>query len=184
MEDFRYDLAKGARSVAIEPFTLLGATTEPGLLLRPFYDRFEHHFFLEYYSVEELSKIIEINSRKLKCNIDKDSIKVLAKLSRFTPRIANSLLKWCNDFARANNTFNIDKNLLIKAIKLKGIDSNGLDGSDRKYVEALKRVNKPLGLNTICAMTGLAKETVEQQIEPYLFKLGMISKTPKGRMLL
>lgn len=184
MEDFRFDLAKGAKSIYFEPFTLLGATTEAGMLLRPFYDRFVHKFNLELYSIEELSSIIKLNSQKLILSVTDNAIKNIAKRSKFTPRIANALLKWCRDYSVASNVRLINTELVKKAMKLKRIDNNGLDSSDRKYIRVLKKYNKPLGLNTIAAITGLSKETIENQIEPFLFKLGLIEKTSKGRKLL
>jgi Holliday junction DNA helicase RuvB len=93
-------------------------------------------------------------------------------------------LKWCGDLAKANCVNVINDKLVGKAMQMKGIDNLGMDSADRKYIQVLQNNTKPLGLMTICAMTGLSRETVEKQIEPYLFKLGMIDKTPKGRVLL
>jgi Holliday junction DNA helicase RuvB len=183
MEDFRYDIAKGAKSFNLEQFTLLGATTESGMLLKPFYDRFEHHFHLEYYNQDELMQIIYKNSVKLKCQITNDAMRVIAKLSRFTPRLANSFLLWCNDIIINEKKQVIDNNVVNTAMNLKKIDSNGLDASDRIYINALKGKNKPLGLSTIVGVTGLSKDTIEKQIEPYLMRLGMVEKTTKGRIL-
>jgi holliday junction DNA helicase RuvB len=184
MEDFYFTFPKSIVTMKLEQFTLIGATTEAGLLLRPLYDRFEHHFQLDYYSVDDLSLIIQNSSKKLGCEINSECSRVLAKLSRFTPRIANSLLSWCNDYVKANGSRTVDKTSLERALSLKSIDNKGMDQSDRKYVGALRRAAKPLGLETICAMTGLSRNDVMYQIEPYLFKLGMIQKTPKGRVLL
>lgn len=183
MEDFRFDLSKNLSSIELQPFTLIGATTESGLLLRPFYDRFVHKYIIEEYSVEDLSEIVNRNSKKLNVNIDSKAIYQIATRSRFTPRIANSLLLWCRDYAfslKSNITFDIVK----KAMDLKKIDEKGLDDSDRLYINVLESAKKPLGLNTLVGMTGLSKETIEQQIEPYLLKLGMIDKSQKGRILL
>ena len=184
MEDFRYDIAKGARSINLEPFTLLGATTEAGMLLRPFYDRFEHHLHLEYYENAELMEIIKRSSKKLYCDIDDEAMGVIAQLSRFTPRLANSFLKWCQDLINSEGRSKIDVQIVKRAMVLKKIDENGLDSSDIRYIKALKGRSKPLGLTTIVGMTGLSRETIEHQIEPFLMKLGMVEKTSKGRMLI
>jgi Holliday junction DNA helicase RuvB len=182
MEDFRLDISKGCQSIHYKPFTLIGATTEAGMLLRPFYDRFIHQFQLENYSIEELCKIININLIKLNINASGKAVKNIAQRSRFTPRIANSLLQWCRDYAISINS-DISDEIVNKSMNLKKIDKNGLDRADRQYIMVLKRAGKPLGLQTIVATTGLSRETIEHQIEPFLFKLGMIEKSSKGRML-
>jgi len=187
MEDFRYDLAKNAYSVKLEPFTMLGATTESGMLLRPFYDRFEHQFFLEDYNINEISLIIRKNCEKLKVSASDSAIDGMAKRSRFTPRIANSILSFCRDFAcdsLSSGRISISRDIVESAMKLKKIDEQGIDNFDKKYIMVLKRASKPLGLNTLVGMTGFSKETIENQIEPYLLKLGIIDKTQKGRQLI
>jgi len=184
MEDFRLDLAKGAVSIDFKPFTLIGATTEAGMLLRPFYDRFIHQFILESYTIVELSSIIRKSCDKLKITATGDAVTNLAQRSRFTPRIANSLLQWCRDYALSFGRTKLEGQLIDGALKLRQIDEKGLDRSDRQYIMVLKRAGKPLGLNTLVATTGLSKETIEHQIEPYLFKLGMVEKTQKGRQLI
>lgn len=182
MEDFRLDITKGAHSIEFSPFTLIGATTDPGLLLRPFYDRFIHKFTLEYYTIDELSSIIRANAQKLQINIDDLAIKEIANRSRFTPRVANSHLIWCRDYADVNR-IRLDIPTVEKAFSLKKIDRRGLDNADNQYIMALKASKKPLGLNTIASITGLSKETIEHQIEPYLLKLGIIEKLNLGRKL-
>jgi Holliday junction DNA helicase RuvB len=183
MEDFRFDVSKNAYSFKLDSFTLFGATTEPGLLLRPFYDRFEHSFYLDYYTVNEIVTIVKNNSQKIDVNITDRAALMIAKRSRFTPRISNSLLKWCKDVASHKNSRQIDDTLVDAAMTIKEIDENGLDNSDKKYIMVLKQLRKPVGLNTLMSMTGLSKETIELQIEPFLFKMGMVEKTPKGRVL-
>ena len=182
MEDFRYDIAKGANSIHLEEFTLIGATTEAGMLLRPFYDRFEHHFHLDYYNIEDLTEIVLNSSRKLGCFVDKETAEKIAQLSRFTPRIANSFLSWCNDFAKSNGNNLINSNIFDQARRLKQIESNGIDLVDKKYLDSLERFGRPAGITTICAATGLSRSTIESQIEPFLIKLGLVMKTTKGRV--
>lgn len=183
MEDFRLDIAKGATSLGFDPFTLIGATTEAGMLLRPFYDRFIHQFTLEDYTIEELSKILEINATKLDISIHNDAVIGLASRSRYVPRIANSLLQFCRDCACVAGSKHVDRGVVERAMNLRKIDDKGLDKSDREYIMVLKRAGKPMGLNTIVASTSLSRETVEHQIEPYLLKMGIIEKTNKGRKL-
>jgi Holliday junction DNA helicase RuvB len=186
MEDFRLDVAKAGASINFEPFTIIGATTEAGMLLRPFYDRFIHHFMLEDYSIDELSKIISKNCEKIQVSASASAIIDMAKRSRFTPRIANSILTFCRDYAYCTNASNrnhIGDQVVESAMNLKKIDEKGLDNNDRRYIMVLQRAKKPLGLNTIVGSTGLSRETIENQIEPYLLKLGMLDKTQKGRRL-
>jgi len=184
MEDFRLDVSKGALSISIKPFTLIGATTEAGMLLRPFYDRFIHQLTLDDYSVDELCKILMVNCAKLNIAATDNAIKAMAKRSRFTPRIANSILQFCRDYTLirvGGNT--IYDTQVMEAMNLKKIDEKGLDSNDRRYIMVLKRAGKSVGLNTLVGTTGLSRETIEHQIEPYLLKLGMIEKTSKGRKL-
>ena len=183
MEDFRLDIAKGATSISFQPFTLIGATTEAGVLLQPFNDRFIHQFTLEDYSIDELSKIIKINASKMQINVNTDAIVNIAKRSRFTPRIANSLLRFCRDCVIVGGGDSLDCGVVERAMKLKKIDKNGLDTSDRQYIMVLRRAGKPVGLNTLVATTGLSRETIENQVEPYLLKLNVIQKESKGRSL-
>jgi Holliday junction DNA helicase RuvB len=189
MEDFRLDMSKGALSLSFEPFTVLGATTEAGMLLRPFYDRFLHHFTLEDYSIDELCEIIVANCKKINIAAKDSAVRAMAMRARYVPRIANSILQFCRDYAVVKNSRSsgvpyIHDSVVREAMDLKKIDEKGLDNSDRKYIMVLRRAGKPLGLNTLVATTGLSKETVENQVEPYLLKLGMIEKTSKGRQLI
>jgi Holliday junction DNA helicase RuvB len=184
MEDFRLDVSKGALSISFEPFTLIGATTEAGMLLRPFYDRFLHQLTLEDYSIDELCNIIKINCGKLNINATENAIKDMAGRSRFTPRIANSILQFCRDYTLVGvGGDTIYDTQVMEAMNLKKIDEKGLDKSDRQYIMVLKRAGKPLGLNTLVGTTGLSRETIEHQVEPFLLKMGIIEKTSRGRQL-
>lgn len=184
VEDFRYDLAKGARSINFKPFTLIGATTEVGMLLDPFMDRFQHKFNLELYNINDLSLIISKSASKFNIGIDEEALSNIAGRSRYTPRIANSLLEWCRDYAQSQGSNTITNNIVNEAMHMKDIDQEGLDNADRQYVRVLNNTSKPLGLNTIASITGISKETIEHKIEPFLFKKGLLEKTPKGRKLL
>ena len=186
MEDFRLDLAKSGASINFEPFTLIGATTEAGMLLRPFYDRFIHNLVLEDYNIDELCKIIKINCDKFKVYAEDVAVVDMAQRARYTPRVANSILSFCRDYACCNSdgTRTIISGHIVKsAMNLKKIDEKGLDSSDKRYIMVLRRAGKPLGLNTLVGTTGLSRETIENQVEPFLLKLGLIEKTTKGRKL-
>lgn len=183
MEDFRLDIAKGATSISFKPFTLIGATTEAGMLLRPFFDRFSHKFMLSQYSLAELADIVKMNTKKLNISIDDDGIKSIARRSKYVPRLANSLLSWVRDYATASDIKQINKDVVDRAMKLKKIGINGLDSNDRRYIMALRGAKKPLGLSTLVGLTGMSRETIENQIEPYLLRTGAIEKTKKGRQL-
>lgn len=191
MEDFRLDMSKGALSLSFEPFTILGATTEAGMLLRPFYDRFLHHFTLEDYSIDEICKILVENCKKINITAEDSALRAMAMRARYTPRIANSILQFCRDYTIVQGGLrhtqsampHIHDRMVREAMDLKKIDEKGLDRSDRQYIMVLKRAGKPMGLNTLVGTTGLSKETIEHQIEPYLLKLGIIEKTQKGRKL-
>ena len=156
------------------------------MLLRPFYDRFLHQYTLEDYSIDELCKIININCKKINITAEDSAIHAMAQRARYTPRIANSILQFCRDYAIVNSGYSnrICDRVVREAMDLKKIDEKGLDSSDRRYIMVLRRAGKPLGLNTLVATTGLSPETVENQVEPYLLKLGIIEKTSKGRSLL
>ena len=183
MEDYRYDIARGAKSMDVEPFTLIGATTDVGMLLQPFFDRFKHCFQLSSYDLNEMKELIYMNADKLRIGITDDAVAGLAKRSRWTPRVANSLLEWCRDYALSDNKTIIDKDILEKAMILKGIDRYGFNRDDWKYINVLKRAKRPMGLNTLASATNIAKITIENRIEPHLIRCGLIEKTQKGRML-
>lgn len=186
MEDFRLDVAKAGASINFEPFTIIGATTEAGMLLRPFYDRFIHHFMLEDYSIDELSKIISKNCEKIQVSASASAIIDMAKRSRFTPRIANSILTFCRDYAycaSASNRNHISDQVVESAMNLKKIDEKGLDMADYKYLNFLKLSRKPVGLRTITGFLNISSITIENQIEPYLLRLNLIEKWQNGRIL-
>jgi len=188
MEDFRLDVSKGALSISIKPFTLLGATTEAGMLLRPFYDRFIHQLTLEDYSMDELCKMLVVNCQKINIAAEDSAIRSIAMRARYTPRIANSILQFCRDYTLVKTNSNvhvptISDSVVREAMDLKKIDEKGLDETDRRYIMVLKAAGKPMGLNTLVGVTRLSRETIEHQIEPYLLRLGIIEKTTKGRKL-
>ena len=183
MEDFRCDIGGKERKIShdVPIFTLVGATTEAGSLEPPLYDRFVAQFQLEPYDVDELTELLMMNAPKLSLAANKQALNEIAKRGRGTPRIANNLLRWVRDYCTAHNK-PLNANVVGLAMDLKGIDDAGMTPKDRKYLEVLNSVQKPLGLNTIISMTGIDKQTIEGIIEPFLLRKKMILKTSKGRV--
>ncbi len=189
MEDGVLDImigkGPGARSVRMDlpKFTLIGATTRIGLISSPLRDRFGATFRLEYYSEEDLQKIIIRSASILNTTIDTHASLELAKRSRFTPRIANRLLKRVRDFAQVGGHDTITLKQAQGALELLEIDSLGLDKNDRRILEVLieKFRGGPVGLNTLAAATGEEEDTITDVHEPFLIRLGMLVRTPKGR---
>lgn len=175
-----------ARTIQLElpPFTLLAATTRIALLSAPLRSRFGGGTFrLEYYSEKEVSSIIKRSAALLGVSIEDEAISEIAQRSRFTPRIANHYLKRCRDYAQVHK-IELDKQTVIKALSLLGIDELGLSDQDRKTLEVLidKFHGGPVGVKTIAAATGEEEATIEEVIEPYLMRLGLLERSPRGRM--
>lgn len=177
----------GARSVRMElpKFTLIGATTRIGMISAPLRDRFGMIYHLDYYDHSDLEKIVLRSAKILKADLDKNAANIIAKRSRFTPRIANRLLKRVRDFAQVSghDTINIvDAN---EALKLLEIDEFGLDKHDRKILSVIIETFKggPVGLNTIAASTGEEEDTIADVHEPFLIRSGFLTRTPKGRQV-
>ncbi len=190
MEDFSLSIivGKGAEArtltLPLPPFTLIGATTDAGSLSAPLRDRFGIVFRLQYYSPEELLKIINRTSRALKFPITIDAAYQIALRGRGTPRIANRLFRRVRDFATYEGKSIIGKESTQAAMKFLAIDELGLDETDRKILECLiYRYNgKPVGLNAIASAIGEGVENISDVYEPYLVQIGMINRTPKGRI--
>lgn len=189
MEDYVLDIVlgkgPGARSIRMElpRFTLIGATTRIGLLSSPLRDRFGATYRLEYYEQPELESIIQRSAGILNADIEPSAAAELAKRSRFTPRIANRLLKRARDFAQVFGHDTINPEAAQKALTLLEIDALGLDKNDRRVLDALinKFSGRPVGLNTLAAATGEEEDTITDIHEPFLIRLGLLLKTPKGR---
>lgn len=190
MEDFELDIVIGtegnSRNIKIDlpPFTLIGATTRAGDISSPLRDRFGIVSKLNYYSDEELFKIIKRTSRVLGMNICDDGAMELAKRSRKTPRIANRLFKRVRDFALVEGANIITKEIAIKSLDRLKVDKEGLDQIDIEYLEALimKFNGGPVGLETISAAIGEEVSTIEDVVEPFLLQQGFIKRTPRGRV--
>jgi len=189
MEDYVLDIVigkgPGARSIRMElpRFTLVGSTTRIGLISSPLRDRFGATYRLEYYTPEELQSIITRSAKILGAKIDKKASLELAKRSRFTPRIANRLLRRARDFAQVHGNDTIILEVVNDALKLLEVDEQGLDKNDRRILETLidKFSGGPVGLSTLAAATGEEEDTITDVHEPFLIRLGMIARTPKGR---
>ena len=191
MEDYKLDIVIGKGSTAhsvkldLPHFTLIGATTQAGNLAGPLRDRFGHNFRLEYYADDDIQKIIERSARLLDTKIEPEAAALLAKRSRLTPRIANRLLKRVRDYADVNGDGIIDIPSTKGALEMLEIDELGLDPADRNMLSLMidKYGSRPVGLTTISALTGDEASTIEDYFEPYLMQLGMIQRTPKGRVV-
>lgn len=190
MEDFCLDIIIGkvpsARSIRLDlpKFTLIGATTRAGMLTNPLRDRFGVICKLDYYTVDELSKIVLRSSSILDAEIQSNGALELAKRSRGTPRIANRLLKRVRDFAQVRADGKITDKVAKDALELLGVDSLGLDFVDEKLLMTIieKFRGGPVGLDTLAASIGEDRNTIEDVYEPYLLQLGFINRGPRGRV--
>jgi Holliday junction DNA helicase, RuvB subunit len=190
MEDYVIDIVIGkgpaARTLQIDlpPFTLIGATTRPGLLSSPLRDRFGITCRLDFYTDEDLNRIITRAASILDIAIDIDGAREIARCSRGTPRVANRLLRRVRDFALVRGDGRIDQDTAGRALAMLEIDSYGLDTVDRMILDAIiiKFGGGPVGLETLAASVSEETDTLSDVYEPYLLKLGFINKTPRGRV--
>lgn len=189
MEDYKLDIVIGkgpaARSVRLDlpKFTVIGATTRTGSLAGPLRDRFGLIHRLEYYQVPEIERIITRTAGLLGTKIVPEATALLSTRSRLTPRIANRLTKRVRDYADVNGDGVIDVPIATAALKMMEIDELGLDPADRNMLELMlaNYGDRPVGLNTIAALTGDESATIEDYYEPYLLQLGLIERTQRGR---
>lgn len=191
MEDYQLDIIIGhgpsARTLklALPKFTLIGATTRTGLLTSPLRERFGVISRLEFYSPDELKKIVTRSSQILKIEIEDEAAFEIARRSRGTPRIANRLLRRIRDFAQVKGDGRIDLSITKSSLLSLDIDERGLDNMDRKLLLTIieKFNGGPVGIETIAASLGEDKETIEDVYEPYLLQEGLIERTPRGRQV-
>lgn len=189
MEDYKLDIIIGkgpaARSVRLDlpHFTVIGATTRTGSLAAPLRDRFGHIYRLEFYTPEDIAKIISRSARILDSSIDTKAANLLSTRARLTPRIANRLLRRVRDYADVNGDGIIDAKITTSALELLEVDELGLDPADRQLLGAMLENygDNPVGLTTIAALTGDETSTIEDFYEPYLLQIGFIERTPRGR---
>ncbi|EJR51703.1 Holliday junction ATP-dependent DNA helicase ruvB [Bacillus cereus VD107] len=191
MEDFCLDIVIGkgpsARSVRLDlpPFTLVGATTRAGALSAPLRDRFGVLSRLEYYTVDQLSAIVERTAEVFEVEIDSLAALEIARRARGTPRIANRLLRRVRDFAQVRSDGTIAMEITQMALELLQVDKLGLDHIDHKLLLGIieKFRGGPVGLETVSATIGEESHTIEDVYEPYLLQIGFLQRTPRGRIV-
>ena len=190
MEDYHLDIIIGdgpaAQSVKIDvaPFTLVGATTRAGLLTSPLRDRFGIVHRLEYYTLDELTQIVQRSANLLDCPISIEGAEEIARRSRGTPRIANRLLRRVRDFAQIKGDGLIDEPIASSSLEVLEVDHSGLDKNDTLFLLTIldKFNGGPVGLETLASSMSEEKTTLEDVIEPYLLQQGFIMRTPRGRI--
>ncbi|MEO6145895.1 MAG: Holliday junction branch migration DNA helicase RuvB [Sulfuriferula sp.] len=190
LEDFQLDIMIGegpaARSVKLDlpPFTLVGATTRAGMLTNPLRDRFGIVARLEFYTPEELTRIVARSAHLLEMSIVDDGAFEIARHSRGTPRIANRLLRRVRDYAEVRADGIVSRNVADAALVMLDVDSAGLDVMDRKLLAAVleKFDGGPVGLDNLAAAIGEERDTIEDVLEPFLIQQGYLQRTPRGRM--
>jgi len=191
MEDYKLDIIVGkgpsARTIQLDlpRFTLVGATTRLGALSNPLRNRFGSTNRLEFYTQDEMERIILRSGTILGVDIDPEGARAIASASRSTPRVANRLLRRVRDFAQIHGRSRIDRTTSREALVLFEVDEIGLEPTDRHILETLagKFGGGPVGVQTIAAVTGEEIETIEDVYEPYLIQLGFLSRTPRGRVM-
>jgi Holliday junction DNA helicase RuvB len=190
LEDYQIDIMIGegpaARSIKLDlqPFTLVGATTRAGMLTNPLRDRFGIVSRLEFYEVDELTRIVSRSAQLLGATISEDGSIEIARRSRGTPRIANRLLRRVRDYAEVKATGHIDRSVADAALRMLDVDPSGFDLMDRKLLLAMieRFGGGPVGLDNIAAAIGEERDTIEDVLEPYLIQQGYIQRTPRGRI--
>jgi len=191
MENFKLDIIIGkgnsAKTLQIDlpKFTLVAATTKISMLSSPFRSRFGINFRLEFYNEEDIAKIIKRSSQLLNIDIGPEAIEAVAKASRYTPRIANRLLKRVRDYAQMNNQSPIQPETAKTALTMLEIDDKGLEETDRKIMLTIAKTfnGGPVGLKAVAAAISEEESTIEDVYEPYLIQAGLIARTPKGRII-
>jgi Holliday junction DNA helicase RuvB len=190
MEDYKIDirLSDGPKahtiSMAIEPFTLIGATTRLGMLTPPMRGRFGIEQRLNFYPAEDLELIVRRTAEVMKVEIENDGAREIARRSRGTPRVANRLLRRVRDFAQVKGNGVITKPIAMQALQLLDVDTFGLDDMDSRIIKTIieKFDGGPVGLNTIGAAIGEDANTIEEVYEPFLVQHGFLQRTPRGRV--
>ena len=191
MEDYRGDIPLGeglnARTVSIglQRFTVVGATTRSGMLTAPLRDRFVNREHLEFYTDDDIVEIVTRNARKLRTEVSPEAASEVARRSRGTPRKANNLLRWARDYADSLAGGKITTDVADRALKMLEVDDLGLERQDRRYLETLVQVftGGPAGLNAIAHTMHVSPDTLEDEVEPFLLRCGLIQRTPRGRMI-
>ncbi len=191
MEDFRVDISLGegmnARTInmPLKKFTLIGATTRSGMLTAPLRDRFVNRLHVDFYDEDDLAVIVTRNARKLRTEIETTAAAEIATRSRGTPRKANNLLFWCRDYADSRGAGTITADIAKLALEMIEVDQVGLDELDRKYLLILVNIfaGGPAGLSAIGHSMNCPVDTLEDEIEPFLLRVGFLQRTPRGRVV-
>ncbi len=190
MEDYKLNLILGkgpmARTMELKlpRFTIIGATTRPGLLSAPLRNRFGATFQMNFYSNEDIGKIVNRSAKILGTQIEPEAISLIANRSRFTPRVANRLLRRIRDFAEVESDGKITKDITQRAMDFLDVDKMGLEIGDKKILQAIieKFSGGPVGLQALAAASSEEEDTILDIYEPYLMQCGLIERTPKGRI--
>ena len=190
LEDYQIDIMIGegpaARSVKLDlpAFTLVGATTRAGMLTNPLRDRFGIVSRLEFYTAEELQRIVQRSAKLLEIEVSTDGAREIAGRARGTPRIANRLLRRVRDYAEVRATGKVSREVADAALKMLDVDGVGLDVMDRKLLQAVieKFAGGPVGVENLAAAIGEERDTIEDVLEPYLIQQGYLQRTPRGRV--
>ena len=191
LEDFRLDIVVGqgpaARTLTLDlpPFTLVGATTRTGLLTTPLRDRFGMTYRLDYYGVDDLTTIVRRSARILGVEIAEEAASEIARRARGTPRVANRILRRVRDVAEVRHDGAVSLQVAAEALALLEVDETGLERTDRELLAAIaqKFGGGPVGLSTLAVTLGEEPDTIEDVYEPYLLQLGLIQRTPRGRIV-
>jgi len=191
MEDFRADITIGkgtsarTRSLPLQPFTLVGATTRVGALSSPLRDRFGLIQRLQFYELDELTQIVIRTGRLLALPLSEDGAMEIARRSRGTPRIANRLLRRVRDYVQVKEAGTITEAIAAESLELYNVDPRGLDWTDRRLLSVMVEHfgGGPVGLDTMAAATGEDAQTIEEVYEPYLIQIGYLNRTPRGRVV-
>ena len=189
MEDFRVDFMTGAGAFAksinlpLQPFTLIGSTTRAGMLSAPLRERFGLAYHLDFYSTEELARVVTRSAGILEVDVSDNGAHEIARRSRGTPRISNRLLRRVRDFAEVRNSGTITDLVAAEAMEIEGVDALGLDRLDRLYLMTLSKNYQggPAGIQALAATINEDQQTLEDVVEPFLLKIGFIIRTPQGR---
>jgi Holliday junction DNA helicase RuvB len=190
MEEFSFDFVSGkgvgaqALRLALQRFTVIGATTMVGMISAPLRDRFGATFRLEFYSQAELATIVRRSAGLLQVPIEEEAVILLAARSRGTPRVANRLLRRVRDYAQVRGDGAVSLEMAEEALRLLEVDHQGLDASDRRLLRLICEQfgGGPVGLGTLGAALSEEPHTIEEVLEPYLIQLGMLARTPRGRV--
>ena len=191
MEDFKIDVVTGEGAYAqsltlpVQPFTVVGATTRTGLLTSPLLSRFGHVIRLDFYGIEELAAIVRRSAGLLSIDVDEPGAIAIAERARGTPRIANRLLRNVRDFAQVLGRGVVDRAIAVSTCERLGIDGLGLDPMDRKLLRTIVDVydGGPVGVEALAATLAEPRDTLEDVYEPFLLQRGLLSRTPRGRMI-